>query len=484
MATKEAPPKLFISYSWTTPDHEAWVLELATELRESGVDVILDKWDLREGHDGHVFMEQMVTAPEIKKVILICDKGYVGKADKRAGGVGTETQIITPEIYKKQAQEKFVAVVAERDEDGEAYIPAFYGSRIFIDLSDSERRADSFDQLLRWIFDRPLHKKPPVGKKPTFLADEERAVVLATSSRFRRAVEAIRNNRPRALAAVVEYFEVLTAEFEQLRIETKSGDEFDDLVIRSIESFLPYRNEAITLFLLLARNSNTEETAGVVHRFLERLIPFMERPMNLQSYREWDFDNFKFIVHELYLYAAACFIRHERFDTAAALMNMHYYLPDHLAGDSNPMVPFRMFWRFLHSLEHRNERLALRRSSLRADLLQQRSRESGLEFRDLMQADFVLFLRDRLDRPKATLHWWPETLLYACRQPGAFEIFARSQSARYFERIKPLLRIRDKEDLAALLEGFNENRQMLPQWGFGSFSPQCLLGYQRIATVA
>ena len=39
------PPKLFVSYSWTSPDHEAWVLQLATELRESGVDVILDKWD-------------------------------------------------------------------------------------------------------------------------------------------------------------------------------------------------------------------------------------------------------------------------------------------------------------------------------------------------------------------------------------------------------------------------------------------------------
>ena len=30
---------------------EAWVPNLATELRESGVDIILDKWDLSEGHD-------------------------------------------------------------------------------------------------------------------------------------------------------------------------------------------------------------------------------------------------------------------------------------------------------------------------------------------------------------------------------------------------------------------------------------------------
>jgi len=39
-------PKLFVSYSWTDPEREAWVLRLCTELRDAGVDVILDKWDL------------------------------------------------------------------------------------------------------------------------------------------------------------------------------------------------------------------------------------------------------------------------------------------------------------------------------------------------------------------------------------------------------------------------------------------------------
>jgi TIR domain len=80
-------PKLFISYSWSNPDHEAWVLQLATELRESGVDVILDKWDLKEGHDANAFMEKMVSDPSIQKVALICDKMYAEKTDGRRGGL-------------------------------------------------------------------------------------------------------------------------------------------------------------------------------------------------------------------------------------------------------------------------------------------------------------------------------------------------------------------------------------------------------------
>ena len=123
-------PKLFISYSWTSPDHEAWVLTLATELRESGVDVILDKWDLKEGQDAIAFMERMVSDPDVEKVILICDKSYTDKTDSRTGGVGTEAQIISPEIYLKQDQSKFVAIVVERDGEGSAYLPVYYQARI------------------------------------------------------------------------------------------------------------------------------------------------------------------------------------------------------------------------------------------------------------------------------------------------------------------------------------------------------------------
>jgi hypothetical protein len=122
-------PKLFISYSWTTPSHEQWVLDLAERLRQDNIDVILDKWDLREGHDAHAFMERMVTDKEIKKVAIICDAVYVRKANERARGVGAETQIITGEIYGTTTQDKFVAVIAEKDDDdGKPYLPAWRGS--------------------------------------------------------------------------------------------------------------------------------------------------------------------------------------------------------------------------------------------------------------------------------------------------------------------------------------------------------------------
>ena len=178
-----ATPRLFISYSWSSPEHEQWVLDLATELSDSGVHVVLDKWDLREGQDSIAFMEQMVTDASVSKVVMVCDKVYADKADGRSGGVGTETQIISAEVYAQKEQAKFVAVIAEKDQDGKPYVPTYYKSKIYIDLSESERYAEGFEKLLRWIFDKPLHTRPELGKPPSFIV-EENTPVMGTSALF------------------------------------------------------------------------------------------------------------------------------------------------------------------------------------------------------------------------------------------------------------------------------------------------------------
>ncbi len=80
------------------------MLDLATALRESAVDVVLDKWDLKEGHDVVAVMERMGTDAGIEKVIMVFDRRYVEKANDWSGGVGTEAQIITSQIYERSDQ--------------------------------------------------------------------------------------------------------------------------------------------------------------------------------------------------------------------------------------------------------------------------------------------------------------------------------------------------------------------------------------------
>ncbi|MFP1780314.1 hypothetical protein ACLEEB_14270 [Lonsdalea quercina] len=117
----------------------------------------------------------------------------------------------------------------------------------------------------------------------------------------------------------------------------------------------------------------------------------MSRPENVNSWNEWDSDNFKFIIHELFLYAIAILTKHEKFREVNILLTQQYYLAERTDYGKDAMIGYEVFREYLRSLEHRNNRLELRRLSIHADLLEQRSKASGIEFRYLMQADFILF---------------------------------------------------------------------------------------------
>lgn len=477
---KNPAPKLFISYSWSDIEHEQWVVALATELRQSCVDVILDKWDLREGHDAVAFMEQMVTNPEIKKVAIICDEKYAAKADGRAGGVGTETQIISKEVYENQSQEKFVAIVCAKDENGKPFLPTYYKSRIYIDLSEADRYTENFERLLRWIFDKPLYLRPELGNRPSFLSEGEH-VSLGTTVIFKRCLDALKNHKTYAAGAFDEYCNAFASNCERFRLQGVVG-EYDDAIIRSIEEFLPYRNEAVQLLTAVAQYNASEEFTRRIHRLFESLIPYMNKRSNISPGNEWDCDNFKFIVHELFLYTLAVFLKHDRLDQANFLIQQQYFLQGNSDHGRDVMVSFIALREYMRSLEHRNKRLNLQRLSLRADLLKERCAGTGIDFRYVMEADFVAFMRAEVESKAERNRWWPETLLNLGHFNSPFEIFARSVSRAYFDKSKLLLAINTPKDLEPLINGYQDGTRRLPAWQFESFNPAALLGYNHLAT--
>ena len=209
-------PKVFISYSWHPEENKIRVEQLARRLMSDGVDVTLDVWSLKDGQDKYVFMEKMVTDSDINKVLIICNRDYAEKADCRKGGVGTESTIMSDEIYSKADQTKFLPVVFEKDNDGMIYKPHFLKSRIHIDMSSDDCYEMGYDQLLRDIFDKPLIKKPALGCMPAYL-DTDEPVFLSTAveQRFLK----VKNEASSSFKDGIErYFEKLIASLDQFRI--------------------------------------------------------------------------------------------------------------------------------------------------------------------------------------------------------------------------------------------------------------------------
>ena len=157
-----AAPKVFISYSHDSPEHKAWALNLATNLRNNGVDAILDQWDLVFGQDVSVFMQDGIVSAD--RVLMICSEQYVIKAEAGVGGVGFERLIVTAEVVQSIDTKKFIPLV--RGNISNKKIPVFLGPRLYIDFSDDANFTSKMDDLLRELLGAPALTKPPVGPNP------------------------------------------------------------------------------------------------------------------------------------------------------------------------------------------------------------------------------------------------------------------------------------------------------------------------------
>jgi hypothetical protein len=159
-------PKVFISYSWDSVEHNNWVLNLAEKLcNPGGIDVILDKWELNKlGSLLPNFMESSIN--EADRVILVLTPNYKLKTDKLEGGVGYEYSIISAKIFHNIKTTKFIPLLRLGTFENSA--PTGLLARIGVDFKDDQKFDENLEILLRDIHGKPKYKKPAVSPIPKF----------------------------------------------------------------------------------------------------------------------------------------------------------------------------------------------------------------------------------------------------------------------------------------------------------------------------
>lgn len=459
--TNETPhstrsPRAFISYAWTSPTHESWVLQLSTRLREDGVDVILDKWDLKPGHDAHVFMEQMVRDPKVTKVIMVCDRNYTDKANERAGGVGIESQIISPELYASAAQDKYAAVITETDDDGKALVPIFYTGRVYVDFANSDDYEPAYDTLLRWILDKPLHVKPELGEIPEHIAQPP-TIASATASSLRRAEEAIKHGSKTAGALVREFSGIFVCELKEKGALVSTDGVWEEQVFFSITRTRPYIAQFQNVIRTTARFSEGSDVFDELLNGLESAGVLMFRPPGVSQWTEQSFDNYRMPLWELFLTMTAILIKERRFDLVLRAVKKAYLIPNKDETD-RATCDYTTFFHSNPTLRQRSLRLGFDRTSAEADLLLEHYKSGELSIQDIMQADFILFLRS-VGVSTQYSRWYPMTLVFAQSHPP-FELFARAESQEYFVKISALLGVSTVDEFKGVLTGIADRKEL------------------------
>ncbi len=343
------------------------------------------------------------------------------------------------------------------------------------------------------------HKPPRLNYMKDKKIEEESQITLGTSCEFRRLLEAFKNSQPNAEDTLDEYFELFSNNLNRFRLAPSNGvTDFDEQVLDSIELFIPGRKELIKVFGLIVQYDKTTTTNAprIIHKFFESLIKYTIRPEGPISDDEWEwkwewkweweYENFKFIVHESFLLCIAIFLKHEKFELVGYLLNERYDFGKGEDDSQSKMESFAVFGNYLDSLEHRNTRLDLNRLSLHADILKNRCTNSRISFKDMMQADFLLWLAGVIQEIKDNNYqfWWPDTLVYKARHGGVFEVFRCSESTKYFKRLARTLDIKGKEDLDSFVERIKTGEIDLPKWGCYRIDPLKLMNYERLCSRA
>lgn len=450
-------PKVFISYSWTNKDHEQWVLDLAERLMHDGVNVVLDKWDLKEGQDTFAFMESMVRSDEkIDKVLIICDRGYKAKSNSRLGGVGTEAQIITPEIYSDVQQEKFIPIISERDELGNDFVPTYIATRKYVDLS-SENFEENYDQLIRNIYRVPSFKKPALGLPPAYLFEED--VNHFKTTAVLKHMESIRYKYPDRLRGLwTQFSEAFIESLDQLNIKERVENEEVEVTIKNmIDKSLSLKNDYVKAIEILCGTQQISEEDII--EFFEEIYPFTKDQQDSLSYAD-GFDQFKFLVSELFLYTITILIKSKNYLYISKLLHSEYYV--RLKYKAQPAIRFTEFYFYVSSLIQYNRKLGLNRISVQADLLIERASKKYAT--DLIDTDLFLYYVSKLDKTiKETStkpYWFPVTYIYFDNL-NVIKILNKLKSRSHFENIKVVFNIQTPKEIIKGIEEFESDRGYL-----------------------
>ena len=106
-------PKIFISYSVESNEHNEKVKNFAKKLRKQQMEVLLFG-DMKLGERFGTFMEDI---EKCDFVLFICTPQYKRRADDREGGVGYEWNIITSSVVNQSDELKFIPVLFSGDWD-------------------------------------------------------------------------------------------------------------------------------------------------------------------------------------------------------------------------------------------------------------------------------------------------------------------------------------------------------------------------------
>ena len=132
-----------------------WVEKFAFRLKGNGLEVVVDRWNLKLGDSITRFMETAVESCDF--VLLICTPQYKLRAEKRTGGVGYEHDLMTARKLASGEHAKFIPIL--RAGTWYTATPTWIAGQLGVDLRGKNYAEDNFQNLVDHLLKSSIHKR-------------------------------------------------------------------------------------------------------------------------------------------------------------------------------------------------------------------------------------------------------------------------------------------------------------------------------------
>jgi hypothetical protein len=437
-------PKVFISYSWTDQSHQELVKHWADRLVADGVDVILDIYDLKEGDDKYVFMETMVSDPEVSHVLVICDRVYADKANARKAGVGTESQIISGEIYEKVKQSKFIPIVCEFGDNGEPILPVFMKSRMWINFSSPEAENENWEQLVRLLYGKPQHVKPKKGKAPTFITSNAPAPAGEVFAKFNTLKQAILQDKKGISHYRRDFIDVCISYADELRVrERPELESIGEKVLEDCGKLKAVRDHLCDWVLLESEISDKKKFSEALIDVLEKLRELKSRPPEITSWQDSWFEAHSIFVYETFLYIVAALLKSGAYEILNEIYTSHYLMPSSDRYGQTRFENFTCFYGYSETLQSVLAPEGKKLLAPAAELIKRQADREDIPFSDVRQAELLTLLICFIT-PET--RWYPSTLHYS-GYGTTYPFFVRATQHKNFLKLAQITGINSVDTL-------------------------------------
>lgn len=438
-------PKVFISYAWGTEDYQEKVLQFCSRLQtECGIQVVIDKWSMAVGNDTYDFMERCVNDPNINFVLMLLEKNYAEKADARIGGVGTETQIISAQVYADTAQSKFVPIVFERDTDGSVHKPHYLNGRLHFDLTTENANVE-FMRLVRHLYGEKTYPVPPLGKKPDWVSQPPLIPPIISGSLYtvRNATDevAIKGEIKMVLSRITRGIFDLSPTDE----ETQQFNINPQKYLNYLEQFKSFRDAVIVAFEIIKHKSCFVDIAA---EFFEDYKANQDDKSNKSKYL---IQSTPALLHEIFLYIISLLWESEEYSKIHDLILRTYF-----TGGSSRNITTADFCDIVYS---GSENEAIDNAKRKVDNKKYYSGVAQLwtehvmldhTLEQLVFSDLLVHNIDILEKPEGSWYWFPLLYGYGLNNRTFIQFCTKMKSKHQLEKYEGLFGKYSTADLQAM----------------------------------